>query len=677
MTKFTIKRLSISNTSDESKDENHNNESIKPLPSPSPEPSKTSLVKPDEAQEEKEEISLERFCDCVGIYYKQMRRNDYYDKYGKGKFTKWFQDQEFNVDSMKDELIDGDMDDCAYLEFDDTFPLSLNIENQVEKQKKQFEIMQYIFKTGKSPKIETKDVLTLIDPDVINFDISIEQENIAKNLYEKQCSRLFDGVHNKSADLTKLLSISYSNNNIPFALWMVDSFMRDSVEWYIKTKNKQILNVMEWTTNSSRYNEGIYDYINKMKQRYSTNGDIVTCIQQGINSYIYRILPRFKFDTFSFIKDDLFQIAHYLEAASQFIMKITRENDDVHAPFQWDFMIAVRDLTDKNGFVVPTDKNDDDVKKDDESIINTEYYDIIGNLNERLELNKCPYYTQEIETQLNRQSQKANLLIRCFKQSYDKFKSKNKLKGNIKDNTLFPRMRRFCTLIDRRKYVTVTQNNSNCELHQKRLNKNGNNNNKDEFQCKYHEKQDRNCDGKKKDDIYWFLPPSNCNSLPSDCKGGYVNEVYFDLINKCLIPRIGYNDDLNNNLEIKTEKEFFHIEDNIGNGKYGDPAKELSPKCKALRSTITNSTRNEGLLTFSFHVQSIDEIRCYFWWKGNVIRFLPKDILNILPLLFQTSYKNNDQFLKNKNINDLVDQIEFKDVYFNKWYNHITNKKNV
>lgn len=308
-----------------------------------------NMKKEQDSDDEEDDISdLQKLCGGLAEYYCSMKRNDYYNDKGIGKFTQWFDEEEMDINEMKEELIDGTIDDCSYLDFDkddetkiNGFPLPSHIIDENEKLQKQFEIMAHIFRTGKLPKIDKNYVLS------INFDIEKEDEDRSRKVYELQCPRLIRCFFNEK-DLMKLLSISYCNNNTPFALWMVDCFMRDRLDEFIKNKGKQIT-VNEWTQN------GIHHYVeNKLKNKYTMNGkhDIITCLQHGIKAYIHRILPQFKFDIFCSIKDDLFQIAHYIEAASQFIIKIVNEDNKTHVPFQvmwcYNFLLFFFEIV-KNG----------------------------------------------------------------------------------------------------------------------------------------------------------------------------------------------------------------------------------------------------------------------------------------------------------------------------------------
>merc|ERR1712173_260785 len=52
-----------------------------------------------------------------------------------------------------------------------------------------------------------------------------------------------------------------------------------------------------------------------------------------------------------------------------------------------------------------------------------------------------------------------------------------------------------------------------------------------------------------------------------------------------------------------------------------------------------------GLLTISFHVHSMDEIKCYLCYCGQMIRFWPKDMIEILTRIVDTKVHQNQAFL--------------------------------
>ena len=123
-----------------------------------------------------------------------------------------------------------------------------------------------------------------------------------------------------------------------------------------------------------------------------------------------------------------------------------------------------------------------------------------------------------------------------------------------------------------------------------------------------------------------------------------------------MIPNIGYG----NKKKIHSDEKFSNL---------------MSSKCRA--DITSRVSVNGGMLTFSFCVEAADEIKCYFWWLGQCIRFLPQDLVDILPRLFDNKYGNNDKFdISNSSVKDIVNKVTFKDNYFYNWYTKTTSKHN-
>merc|ERR1711971_583651 len=57
----------------------------------------------------------------------------------------------------------------------------------------------------------------------------------------------------------------------------------------------------------------------------------------------------------------------------------------------------------------------------------------------------------------------------------------------------------------------------------------------------------------------------------------------------------------------------------------------------------TGSPCDGKMLTFSFHVEAEDNIRCYMYSMGQMMRFMPKDILTVLPRFFVAEDKKKDE----------------------------------
>eukprot|EP01083_Nonionella_stella_P071763 192963_1 len=106
-------------------------------------------------------------------------------------------------------------------------------------------------------------------------------------------------------------------------------------------------------------------------------------------------------------------------------------------------------------------------------------------------------------------------------------------------------------------------------------------------------------DPKARDDIYMFESPLGGRRIPDDA----VPEWYINSSATCLIPGQRPQDDLGAKHHFKG-----------------------------------------GLLTLSFHVKQENEIKCYLFWNGQMIRFMPNDIKTVLPCII--NMKNDPDYIK-------------------------------
>eukprot|EP01084_Bolivina_argentea_P060759 111007_1 len=129
----------------------------------------------------------------------------------------------------------------------------------------------------------------------------------------------------------------------------------------------------------------------------------------------------------------------------------------------------------------------------------------------------------------------------------------------------------------------------------------------------------------------FFEPPDNCDTIPLD----HVNEWYFDAVRTCLIPQ------------------------------------KSNDKITALTNT------GGELLTFSFHVEQKDEIKCYIIWNSETTRlFGGSNISAVLPTICDYS-QGNEEFIKSGEAKRLGDEFDrtIHDVKFTSFYNNICNFK--
>ena len=156
------------------------------------------------------------------------------------------------------------------------------------------------------------------------------------------------------------------------------------------------------------------------------------------------------------------------------------------------------------------------------------------------------------------------------------------------------------------------------------------------------------------DDIIFYEYPEGANKLPQKASNKILPEAFHNLSQKCMIPRVGYEDDVNETLRAINHR---NSTDRMRN------------------STITCMSRPGGnVLIFSFHVIKKDIVKCYLWRNAQFIRFFNSDIVNILPFIFNKEFGNNQKFMDH-NLNrdklySYIHSLTFEDKIFNGWCNN-------
>eukprot|EP01084_Bolivina_argentea_P102236 183191_1 len=70
------------------------------------------------------------------------------------------------------------------------------------------------------------------------------------------------------------------------------------------------------------------------------------------------------------------------------------------------------------------------------------------------------------------------------------------------------------------------------------------------------------------------------------------------------------------------------------------------------------------LMTFSFHVEARDEVRCYIIWNGQTMRFRGDNLVDILEMLFVKHQWVKDQLKKQlAKFDDQVIDAKFQEFY--------------
>eukprot|EP01083_Nonionella_stella_P046149 123562_1 len=132
------------------------------------------------------------------------------------------------------------------------------------------------------------------------------------------------------------------------------------------------------------------------------------------------------------------------------------------------------------------------------------------------------------------------------------------------------------------------------------------------------------------DALIFYEPPGDCNRIPNE-EQQEVDLWYFDASRTCILPQSDRKNEVN-----------------IDSG-YG---------------------ANGALIVLSFHVLSVNEIRAYLYWNGQVVRFFPEDMVSIVPELF-VGNEMNKAFKESAKGNEIVKQMKTKlrDEKFEAFYN--------
>ena len=159
---------------------------------------------------------------------------------------------------------------------------------------------------------------------------------------------------------------------------------------------------------------------------------------------------------------------------------------------------------------------------------------------------------------------------------------------------------------------------------------------------------DRRGDGNS-DELIVYSPPDDVNIIPED----HIPQSMFVMSGACLIPHKGYAESKQDDFEF-------------------DPRQQ-----EEANFTIDTQSNSRGqVLTFSFHVESADEVRCYLNWYGQSLRFYPQDIVDVLPVIFDERFSaKNVEFKDSDKAKRMVNGVLIRDKFFEHFYRHLTGKR--
>eukprot|EP01084_Bolivina_argentea_P251319 421471_1 len=340
-----------------------------------------------EQKHENTQINVEGLIDKIDYgmseYYKTFQLN-YTNADGKGKFQEFIEVNGFDDIDVSEELA-ANPQDCTLVDFDEQFPLNPKIEDNAKRFEEIVRILNCVALYGYfKPKQQYKKLdLNIVD------DIS---DNEIENAIEKYAAQMhcFATLAVKDKDLKYFLAIGHKQG-FPFLTFMVDSYTKDKVIYYVKTKG--LLTVTQWAKENKF-----------MKALREHNFGKAISLEHAMNSYCSRIMNRLRFDAAVYsIKDNIQQITEYIVATAVFVQKLMDKLNG-KAPFQVDLLIAVNGVE----TTVPNNRtyvnevkdiSDDDDEEDDTDIKSIDpNLDQIGYVQEKLK--DFPLYFAPTEPEL-------------------------------------------------------------------------------------------------------------------------------------------------------------------------------------------------------------------------------------------------------------------------------------
>eukprot|EP01084_Bolivina_argentea_P245334 410778_1 len=593
-------------------------------------------------------------------YYKVHGVNNYRDDKGQGKFQLWTDENGMDSDAIIEELETADANDSILTDIDDDFPL----ENNTNREQQIFDIIKKCLKNENAAFYKVKPF-----PDLNNEFFDIEEKTVinTKQLYSNQCASIMNSGMLNDTGLFNVITIGRKNGFPSYMQHLTDTFSRDRLSYYYQYKDsKQFASALDAMTWAHEKNSPIFRNIDDEKQR--------TQHMAAIQSYYARLVPKLMFTNYTKIQDSIEQTARYITSAALFVHELSKTQKMF--PFHIDITIGYKKARIEEKQIKP-DNDDDDDELDEKKAADTEFFDCIGNVKDKLDSNNLAYVEREIDESKDQEQYTLGASGRAFKYVFEDLKHKLQIKD-------FPHGRRLCGFVDRR----------------------GND--------------------PHKDTILMYEPPDNCKYIPHD----NVSLWYLAASRSSVIPNKGYDGDLvdatnavalqvckiimdrhrqngvevkesdyactlakgngkmmiDNGMEfdliVKVKRRYYKIivqRMNVPSMKYilknnsveivdfnkNDERveieqMEIKSKEKLLMQNIkSNDHCKGGMLTISFHAIQQDEIKCYLYFNGQVTRFFPEtDIKDLLPVFFDEEYdKDNETWAQGDDVKRYMTQL--------------------
>ena len=609
--------------------------------------------------------------DGLSKYYKICSRDDYFneDNGQNGIFKFFCIENGYDDDGVLDELAQGE-EICLFCDqdqgFDTEFPFigdrnrKIAENDQKAKQKMIYDILKKCQQGG--------DAMVLFN--FTSFEITPEhwkyeeKEELQKTLkiYKQQLDtsgHLYYGMYDALKDntsLVKLLTIGRLSGQKYFQL-LLDTYLRD--RHHTQKSSGIAVDITKWARVENKYMmqlKGDRDY-----PQHATE-----IIIDALKAWRRNVCPLLMMSHIIQINDSLKEVSMYILSIIEYIYKIAKEQASSF-PFQADHCFIFDKIRHREpkrlGFANAdsdeyndSDEDDDDEFTDEDSDDGHRFFDCVGDIEKRLGhegliFNKTKVY---------------GINSSIFEQQFNEFKDMISRKYKGDEFIKYPQRKRFICVIDRRK-----------------------------------PRKDRDFIVSVFDEMIFCKPPNICETIPDN----HVPEWYFEASKTCIIPNIGFSMERKfGNSERKRVRlivdgyirecerllQMNKINSIIPDGinqicfQYYPIYKEISSReyvyddKKKLRSRVIDSTFHckGALILLSFHVEAIDEIKVYLSWNGQMTRFMPQDIIDILPEFFEGSKENRD-WVKSEDAKEMVQKMseKLRDSKFESFYKQYGSKR--
>ena len=570
-----------------------------------------------EPEEYKTMDGLERIDNGLKMYYEKLGRK-YINEDGIGKFGGFADDNGLNDDDIAEEF-EMNPDECTFIDFAGTedeellrFPLSSKCEDVEEIKGKIYRLIKYCHQYAQPPKSHVNDgdislingyirmeieekfgirvpveILELIRDHAPSskfffsfeddWSLPVTKDEIleTKRITKVQMQNLVE--EGDLSDLMPVITMGRKHDHFPIMQYLFDCYIRAKLKMFLKFGyGTRLFNCQpeNWLTK--------YPFGNRLKNKDRESFDYIL---KGLKQYNYaKLFPCIVPMSLSIkdrkqVRDDLYKIFYYFAAIIKFITKLMSGRI---TPFQFDFTILPKQIFQLDGKVWKDNKT---------PILTVKQNTIVGDIKEKLELNKCIKVEAKIEDEKITETQ---IILDKLNELYDEYYKKILQDKKLRDSDDYPRRWRFCATVDRRG-------------------------------------KDR-----KEDDLFIYEP--------SIIKRDTEKERYSHQL---------VNGDMSINKDTAyLIPELFHMN---------------SMECLVPGKDHSNDirTRLSFGFTLSFHCISYNKMKCYFWWDNSFMRFMPKDLYQVLPIWFEDVYKNNKQYRNDKTIQNEVEQeIRITDLHF-------------